>query len=149
MASSEKVQTIKNLPCDKFLFSFFNRIPELADAFFLHGVDKVWSGDKSSVADAKYIPLKEQRTYVEEKATAIYYKTIAYMYRFCTDKGYLFFPHPDEEAKPEVLDLLSEVDGVNGGTITKLGLRIPSGCDSFSNFIVRMEQNESSFLSHL
>ena len=105
--------------------------------------------DKSSVADAKYIPLKEQRTYVEEKATAIYYKTIAYMYRFCTDKGYLFFPHPDEEVKPEVLDLLSEVDGVNGGTITKLGLRIPSGCDSFSNFIVRMEQNESSFLSHL
>ena len=105
--------------------------------------------DKSSVADAKYIPLKEQRTYGEEKATAIYYKTIAYMYRFCTNKGYLFFPHPDEEVKPEVLDLLSEVDGVNGGTITKLGLRIPSGSDSFSNFIARMEQNERSFLSHL
>ena len=87
---------------------------------------------------------------MKKKATAIYYKNHhLYVSVFALIRGYLFFPHPDEEVKPEMLDLLSEVDGVNGGTITKLGLRIPSGSDSFSNFIARMEQNERSFLSHL
>lgn len=43
--------------------------------------------DKKIVADAKYIPLNTEKSYGEEKATAIYYKTITYMYRFCTNKG--------------------------------------------------------------
>lgn len=46
--------------------------------------------DKKIVADAKYIPLNTEKSYGEEKATAIYYKTITYMYRFCTNKGTYF-----------------------------------------------------------
>ena len=90
--------------------------------------------DKNIVADAKYIPLNTEKSYGEEKATAIYYKTITYMYRFCTNKGYLFYPHPDEDVTSVPLKIKTEVVGVNGGTITKLGLRIPSGCDTFSKF---------------
>lgn len=82
--------------------------------------------DKKIVADAKYIPLNTEKSYGEEKATAIYYKTITYMYRFCTNKGYLFYPHPDEDVTSVPLKIKTEVAGVNGGTITKLGLRIPS-----------------------
>ena len=46
--------------------------------------------DMSAVADAKYMHLEREGTYGEEKATAVYYKTITYMYRFCTDRGPLF-----------------------------------------------------------
>ena len=55
--------------------------------------------DKKIVADAKYIPLNEKSWFKEDSAsaTAIYYKTITYMYRFCSKEGYLFYPHPDEE----------------------------------------------------
>lgn len=93
--------------------------------------------DKKIVADAKYIPLNTEKSYGEEKATAIYYKTITYMYRFCTNKGYLFYPHPDEDVTSVPLKIKTEVAGVNGGTITKLGLRIPSECDTFSEFLYR------------
>ena len=56
--------------------------------------------DKKIVADAKYIPLNRESWYGEEKATSIYYKTITYMYRFCSNQGFLFYPYPDEDVKP-------------------------------------------------
>ena len=105
--------------------------------------------DKKIVADAKYIPLNRESWYGEEKATSIYYKTITYMYRFCSNKGYLFYPYPDEEVKPVQLKIKTEVDGVNGGTITKLGLRIPSNCDSFASFTSLMYKYEQEFINQL
>lgn len=105
--------------------------------------------DKKIVADAKYIPLNTEKSYGEEKAIAIYYKTITYMYRFCTNKGYLFYPHPDEDVTSVPLKIKTEVVGVNGGTITKLGLRIPSGCDTFSKFSKLIKKYENEFINLL
>lgn len=105
--------------------------------------------DKNIVADAKYIPLNTEKSYGEEKTTAIYYKTITYMYRFCTNKGYLFYPHPDEDVTSVLLKIKTEVVGVNGGTITKLGLRIPSGCDTFSKFSKLIKKYENEFINLL
>lgn len=102
--------------------------------------------DMSAVADAKYMHLEREGTYGEEKATAVYYKTITYMYRFCTDRGLLFYPHPDEPCTPKELKIGTERNGVNGGTITKLGLRIPSGCSSFEDFCTKMYTSEQEFL---
>lgn len=102
--------------------------------------------DMSAVADAKYMHLEREGTYGEEKATAVYYKTITYMYRFCTDRGLLFYPHPDEPCTPKELRIRTERNGVNGGTITKLGLRIPSGCSSFEDFCTKMHTSEQEFL---
>ena len=102
--------------------------------------------DMSAVADAKYMHLEREGTYGEEKATAVYYKTITYMYRFCTDRGLLFYPHPDEPCTPKELRIRTERNGVNGGTITKLGLRIPSGCSSFKDFCTKMHTSEQEFL---
>ena len=103
--------------------------------------------DKKIVADAKYIPLDQQGTYGEEKATSIYYKTITYMYRFCCNTGFLLYPHPDQEASPIKYKIKTEINGVNGGTLIKLGLRIPSGCSSFNEFAAKMDMAESSFYS--
>jgi len=107
--------------------------------------------DKKIVADAKYIPLNEQKYYQEdsEKATAIYYKTIAYMYRFCSKEAFLLYPHPDKEVSAIKEEIKTEIAGVNGGTITKLGLRIPSGCADFNDFASRINEEEIKFYNQL
>lgn len=109
------------------------------------------SFDKKIVADAKYIPLDKKGWYEEDSssATAIYYKTITYMYRFCSKKGFLLYPHPDEEVVPEPLDIQSEIEGTNGGCITKLGLRIPSGCSDFNEFVTKITNEETIFYNKL
>jgi 5-methylcytosine-specific restriction endonuclease McrBC regulatory subunit McrC len=105
--------------------------------------------NKSIVADAKYIPLDRECWYGEEKATSIYYKTITYMYRFCSNKGFLFFPFPDKEVEPINLKIKTEMEGVNGGSIIKLGLRIPSGCYDFMSFSSLMKTYEQNFVDKI
>ena len=107
--------------------------------------------DKKIVADAKYIPLNEKIWFKEDSAsaTAIYYKTITYMYRFCSKEGYLFYPHPDEEVSPIKDEIITEIEGENGGSITKLGLRIPSNCSDFNEFTSRINEEETIFNNQL
>ena len=107
--------------------------------------------DKKIVADAKYIPLNEKNWFKEDSvsATAIYYKTITYMYRFCSKKGFLLYPHPDEEISPIKEEIITEIEGENGGSITKLGLRIPNGCSDFNEFVQRINEEESTFYNQL
>jgi 5-methylcytosine-specific restriction endonuclease McrBC regulatory subunit McrC len=109
------------------------------------------SKDMSIVADAKYIPLNKQAEYGEEKATAVYYKTITYMYRFCTDIAYLLYPIPsnNQDPKEKNLYITSEREGVNGGRIIKEGLRIPQECNSFDEFTNAMQQSEDQFIKSI
>lgn len=107
------------------------------------------SADMKIVADAKYIPLNREKLYGEEKTTAIYYKTITYMYRFCSDLAYLFYPHPDENTNPIAYKIKTEVDGKNGGKIIKFGLGIPSNCSTYCDFIKKMEENEKLFYDNI
>ena len=107
--------------------------------------------DNKIVADAKYIPLNEKIWFKEDSAsaTAIYYKTITYMYRFCSKIGYLLYPHPDEEVSPIKEDIITEIEGNNGGSIIKLGLRIPSGRSNFNEFYRRIKEEELEFCNQL
>lgn len=122
---------------DRF-FLFENNLQQIIPDYLSH--------DKTIVADAKYIPLNRGSDYDEEKATAIYYKTITYMYRFCSNKSYLFYPYPDEDVKTIPLKIKTDISGMNGGTITKLGLRIPSHCDSYESFCTLMSKYEQDFI---
>ena len=107
--------------------------------------------DKRVVADAKYIPLNKKKWFKEDStsATAIYYKTITYMYRFCSKEGYLFYPHPDEDVSTIREDIITEIEGVNGGCIIKLGLRIPSDCSNYDEFAERIKTEENIFYNQL
>ena len=108
------------------------------------------SKDKSIVADAKYIPLDKERNYGDEKATAIYYKTITYMYRFCSKKAYLFYPHPNnDKVLANSYRIKTEIEGVNGGELIKVGLKIPAGCKSYSEFASQMLRSELEFLNSI
>lgn len=71
------------------------------------------------------------------------------MYRFCSNKAYLFYPHPDGEEQPVTYKIKTEQDGINGGVIIKQGLSIPSGCNSFIEFSNKMKQSEEKFLSEI
>ena len=106
------------------------------------------SPNKDVVADAKYIPLDERVLYEEESVTAVYYKTIAYMYRFCSKNGYLLYPSKSDN-KATVKTLQSEKAGVNGGTITEVGLRIPTDAEAFKDFCSEMQKSEEAFLGSI
>src|SRR5690606_21105989 len=90
--------------------------------------------DPKSVGDAKYIPLGRQQSYSEnsEKATSIYYKTIAYMYRFSSDNGFLLFPNQETSFFEKYK--IKETDG----TLKKIGLAIPQTSENFKEFITTM-----------
>jgi 5-methylcytosine-specific restriction endonuclease McrBC regulatory subunit McrC len=94
------------------------------------------------VADAKYIPLDKQESYAEsdERLISIYYKTIAYMYRFNSKRGFLFFPHSREgnSFKKEYKIETTE------GTLTKIGFNIPQK-DDWGKFQRAMKESERSF----
>ena len=107
--------------------------------------------DKTIVADAKYIPLNIGNSYDEERATAIYYKTITYMYRFCSKTGFLLYPHKEIDTTPNIISytIESETAGVNGGTIKKVGLKIPMGCKDFADFTIRMNGYEDEFKNRI
>ncbi|WP_297194187.1 hypothetical protein [uncultured Porphyromonas sp.] len=103
--------------------------------------------DKKIVADAKYIPLDEADEYGEDKATSIYYKTITYMYRFCSNTGLLLYPHPHEAKEPKILKIKTEMECTHRGQIVKVGLGIPSNYQDFDAFCSSMKQCEQDFVS--
>lgn len=104
--------------------------------------------DRKIVADAKYIPLDEEGEYGEEKATAIYYKTIAYMYRFGADNGYLLYPHRNQYTTHITeYTIKSDILSQTKNHIFKIGLRIPLGCKRYQEFINKMTVEEGLFKS--
>ena len=86
------------------------------------------------VADAKYIPLdeKQNRQLSADRAAAIYYKTIMYMYRFNTDIGFLLHPvKPQEDATGDVITSLTyHIPGGRGGKLHKVGIVVPKSEES-------------------
>lgn len=107
--------------------------------------DFISKNDPKSVGDAKYIPLGRQQSYSEnsEKATSIYYKTIAYMYRFSSDNGFLLFPN--QETSFFKIYKIKETNGI----LKKIGLAIPQTSESFKEFIKTMNENEQELKLNL
>lgn len=101
------------------------------------------SKDRAIVADAKYIPLDRHTDYGEERANAIYYKTIMYMFRFKTDHGMLFFPTADIEAQPKNLYV---AESEKTKRLTKIPLVIPYDAASFKDFVKDINDSEQDFI---
>ena len=97
------------------------------------------------VADAKYVPLAGKRAYGEDstQATAIYYKTITYMYRFGSTRGMLLYPHPGTLSE----DVYAIKD--TAGRLCKLGMAIAQDAGSFDDFCSAMGRNEADLLGRI
>lgn len=107
--------------------------------------DFISKAEPKSVGDAKYIPLDRKQSYSEnsEKATSIYYKTIAYMYRFSSKNGFLIFPKQDTSFFETYR--IKETEG----TLKKIGVAIPQTTENFKEYIKTMNGNEEELRQHL
>lgn len=99
------------------------------------------SKDRTVVADAKYMPLDTGDNYGEEKATAVYYKTITYMYRWNAKVGLLLFPIKGLSTYKRVLGIEDAE-----GRIVKLGLPVPQEQAAYSMFCEEMRASEKAFV---
>lgn len=114
--------------------------------------DYIWTlnDGKQIVADAKYIPLNRFDNTDAERASAIYYKTIMYMYRFATNKGYLLYPYSKEENENENNDVIDyEIDNEKGCHLYKIRLIIPECGNNYSEFKTNIAENEQVFINNL
>lgn len=138
---------------DKGEETFQKVIPDYLDA------------ENNLVADAKYIPLHRFDRMDAERAAAVYYKTIMYMYRFNATKGFLFHPcnkvdieyiktQQLDERRPRLLHLNIEenthvisadykiVD--TEGFLYELGMIIPEAKD-YEEFCEAMKKVEDNY----
>lgn len=122
------------------------------DGAFQKIIPDYYDGNKI-VADAKYIPLNRSRDLDADRAAPIYYKTIMYMYRFNTEKGFLFHPVAQEEAKNEEV-VVSDYTIEDRGTchLYELGLVVADTAKNekeknlYAIFRNRMNNNEKKFI---
>lgn len=113
--------------------------------------DYIWTlnDGKKIVADAKYIRLNSFDNKDAERASAIYYKTIMYMYRFATNIGYLLYPYSKEEniSKTDIIDY--EIDNDKDCHLYKIRLVIPKCGNNYSEFKTNIAENEQVFINNL
>lgn len=104
---------------------------------------------KTIVADAKYMFLNNSDYLRSEKAMAVYYKTIMYMYRFKSKNGMLLYPYKSEQIEtnleiPYIHYKIIDTDG----RISKIGLEIPQKTE-YRDFIGAIKVKESEFANNI
>lgn len=103
-----------------------------------------WTNEKAlAVGDAKYMNLANKENLQGEQTYSVYYKTIMYMHRFNSNKGFIFYPmepNEDEDILPKIKPLTI------AGTDSKIymcGFRIPKAqenmADAEENFRATIE----------
>lgn len=114
-------------------------------------------GKNTWVADAKYIPLDEEqnKNMSADRAGDVYYKTIMYMYRFNTEKGFLLHPVRSDSENKVSLSTCSIENGVSfstysilggrGGKLHKVGICIPQSEDRYASFKKTIGERENAF----
>lgn len=111
-------------------------------ATFQKIIPDYYDEEKRIVADAKYTDLSEIDNLSAERAAAIYYKTIMYMYRFNSKIGLLIHPiitNEDKSVEATKYEIIS-----TDGKLCKVGIKIPSQCEKFSDFSQKMKEIESN-----
>lgn len=117
------------------------------DGAFQKIIPDYYDGDKI-VADAKYIPLNRSRDLDADRAAPIYYKTIMYMYRFNTKKGYLFHPiHQNEVNEENAVSETYIIEDRPDCSLTKIGLVVDGNAETYLEFRDNMKEKEAEFIS--
>lgn len=109
-------------------------------------------GNQTIVADAKYMFLNNTKSLPVEKAMAVYYKTIMYMYRFNSKIGLLLYPYkPEQKSSDNEIPFVEYGIKETDGKFYKIGLKIPKETkDSkefkdLSDFIETIKEEEKRF----
>lgn len=94
------------------------------------------------IADAKYIPLDHYEQMDAERAAAVYYKTIMYMYLKATSRGFLFYPY-----KGDAGEFMVHSYQINNGrdcSLHKIGMKVPDA-DDYGEFCKNMKKVEDNY----
>lgn len=128
----------RKIPFDLFTGGFQKIIPDYLDE------------DRHVVADAKYIPLHRSDHIDADRASAIYYKTIMYMYRFESAKGFLLHPCPQYEVQNEQVVISDyKIDNSKDCHLYEVGMVIPAN-DDYSEFKKQMNETfEPAFVEKI
>lgn len=103
------------------------------------------------VADAKYMPLHLYDHLDSERATSVYYKTVMYMYRFNTKKGFLFYPYNKEEDDEHKIVSEYQIEDRTDCHLYEIGLEIEE-TDTDTDYTVyrdNMAKNEEEFVKRV
>lgn len=104
-----------------------------------------WTNEKAlAVGDAKYMNLTGKEILQGEQTYSVYYKTIMYMYRFNSKKGFIFYPMDSE--KSENIDIVQKftIGGETKGQFYKIGLRLPKNDDKY--YVNKLKTAEVEFI---
>lgn len=132
---------------------------------FQRVIPDYYDGEKI-VADAKYIPLHLYDHLDADRALSIYYKTIMYMYRFNSQKGFLFHPcsiddkeiirkepkfsHLHINKKEEIVSCDYQIEDRADCHLYEVGMIIPTvKQDKYLTFKNQMENIEESFVKEI
>lgn len=112
-------------------------------------LSKGWTdGDDAhaeTVADAKYMRLEDRLKLQGEQAYSVYYKTIMYMHRFNSKKGFIFYPM-EANAEGSAHDIKELSIAGTDSKIYMCGFRIPQvQSKDFAIFRTSMEEAETKF----
>lgn len=105
-------------------------------------ISRDWTNEKASaVGDAKYMNLSGQERLIGEQTYSVYYKTIMYMYRFNSQKGFIFYPMRYNDPAEEIREF--QIAGEKDGKFYMIGLRLPNEKDS--NYVANLKEKEEEF----
>lgn len=105
-------------------------------------ISRDWTNEKASaVGDAKYMNLSGQERLQGEQTYSVYYKTIMYMYRFNSMKGFIFYPMKHDDPAKEIQEF--KIAGEKEGKFYMVGLRLPDENDTDYGAILK--KNEENF----
>lgn len=142
--------------------SRFHLLQTKDDKHFQQVIPDYYDKERKLVADAKYIPLHRYDHLDADRAAAVYYKTIMYMYRFDTKVGFLFHPCSQEDANivktnEELSHLKVENDTITtsyqiedreGCWLHEVGMIIPTA-EKYEEFQKGMNGAEGQFISQI
>lgn len=101
-----------------------------------------WTNEKAlAVGDAKYMNLAGKEILQGEQTYSVYYKTIMYMYRFNSQKGFTFYPMKHDDPAKEVQEF--QIAGDQKGKFYMIGLRLPEENDG--NYVAQLKESERKF----
>lgn len=103
-----------------------------------------WTNEKAkAVGDAKYMNLAGKEILQGEQTYSVYYKTIMYMYRFNSHKGFIFYPMDPNESENKELVQPFTIAGEKKGQFYKVGLRLPQNDDK--DYVSKLKAAEGEF----
>lgn len=101
-----------------------------------------WTNEKAiAVGDAKYMTLANKETLQGEQTNSVYYKTIMYMYRFNSQKGFIFYPMKHDDSAKDVQEF--QIAGDKQGKFYMVGLRLPEENDK--DYLNKLKKHEDNF----